>query len=156
MSAKVALTARGNCLYHLQLSQLGLTGDSVRPGALDQLSFPVQFRLNAQGQLDPSISFATSDEAWSKNVKRSIVSIFQVRAYTDLRSAEGVDGRSGLFYSLGTCPTTYSVAADNFQSASTFTLVSKKSAGTASIVSQRSKTTYWTAFRAQRPMKHAR
>jgi len=132
LSAKVSLTARGNCLYHLQLSQLGLAGDSVRPDALDQLTFPVQFRLNAQGQLDSSMSFATADEAWSKNIKRAIVSLFQVRAYTELRSAEGVDGKSGLFYeedSFGTCSTTYSVAAENYQSTSTFTLDKSKDCG---------------------------
>ena len=131
LKTNVVIIPRGDCTYDFQLSQTSLTGESIDEGtALEQLNLPAQFRLNAQGELDSAISFESSDEAWSKNIKRAIVSAFQVKAYGDLRSADDTDVKSGVFYEndvLGRCRTTYSVDADEFESADSYTLKKTKS-----------------------------
>jgi len=130
LATKVDVTARDDCAFDLQLSQTTLTGESVTSEALDQLNLPSHFRLNADGELEDSMSFSSSDEAWSKNIKRAIASAFQVKAYSDLRSAENTDTKSAVFYEkdiLGNCRTTYSVAPENFVSANSYTLAKTKS-----------------------------
>ena len=130
LATSVDVTARGDCTFDLQLSQTTLTGESVTSAALEQLSIPAQFRLNAHGDLDDLMSFSPSDQAWSKNIKRAIVSAFQVKAYSELRSAENTESKSAVFYEndvLGRCRTTYSVAPEGFQSANSYTLAKTKS-----------------------------
>jgi hypothetical protein len=132
LKTNVAITAHGGCTYGFQLSGTSLTGESIDEGtsSLEQLNLPAQFNLNSQGELDSAISFDSTDQAWSKNIKRAIVSAFQIKSFKELRSADGTDEKSGVFYEndvLGRCRTTYNVDADEYDSAGNYKLEKTKS-----------------------------
>ena len=90
LNTNVVVSSLGSCSYLLQLKDSSLTGESVSDPATvqDQLNnFNAVFRLNNQGELDSSMKFQPGQEDLAKNIKRAIVSSFQVKAYSELREA---------------------------------------------------------------------
>lgn len=119
----------GGDSFGFRLSDTSLTGESVDSSALDQLSLGAEFQLSSQGDLASDIKFDAADEQWSKNIKRAIISTFQVKSYDQLRSADGTDAKSGVFYErdvLGRCRTTYRVEQNDYQSAGSFSMEKSK------------------------------
>ena len=129
LKTNVVVTMIDACTYLLRLEQTSLVGESISQEAelVAQLnSFGAVFRLNAQGELDSNIKFDTSDSQSSRNIKRAIVSAFQIKSEAHLRSVDGE--KSAVVYEtdvLGRCRTTYKLNKD--ATADTFSLDKKKS-----------------------------
>ncbi len=118
------------CTVLLRLEQSSLSGESVNTASLDQLNnYNAVFRINRLGEIDSNIQFQSGDEQWSRNVKRAIISAFQGKALSLLRSSDDDESsKSAVVYEtdvLGRCRTTYSLSS--FQSESSFTLEKSKS-----------------------------
>jgi len=106
------------CRFVLKMKGSRLTGESLNPtdstnvvNLLDGLY--TVFRLNQQGELDNEIQFQQTDMQWSRNIKRAIISAFQLKSQTNLRELDHIDEqdeRSATVYEtdlLGRCRTTY-------------------------------------------------
>jgi hypothetical protein len=106
------------CRFMLKMKDTKLTGESLNPtdsasvvNLLDGLY--TVFRLNQQGELDANIQFQQTDMQWSRNIKRAIISAFQLKSQSNLRELDHVnqpDERSATVYEtdlLGRCRTTY-------------------------------------------------
>ena len=76
-------------------------------------NYGVVFKLNQQGELDTEVRFHSEDQQWSRNIKRGIISSFQVKPETELRDLNYLneqDQKSATVYEtdvLGRCRTTY-------------------------------------------------
>ncbi len=91
-------------------------------------NFHVLFRLNSVGELDPTIKFDSNDKEWSKNIKRAIISAFQIKSYEQLRKREEKD--TEFFYEtdvLGKCHTTFQLKDDDNSENGSFSIEKKKS-----------------------------
>ena len=129
LKANVVIGNVGGCSYQLKLEDTSVTGESMNIDASVLNKYNAVFRLNSLGELDPSIKFDSADEQWSKNIKRAIISAFQVKSYNELREAENTDTRSAIVYEsdvLGRCRTTYKVKAEDYQSKESFEFEKKK------------------------------
>lgn len=131
LRASVVVTPLGQCNYLLSLDRASLTGESIDDSmaVVAQLtSYGVVFRMNSEGELDSDVKFAAGDEAWSRNIKRAIVSAFQIKSFSKLKESEQEpETRSSVVYEtdvLGKCRTTYSASADG--QAQDYTLSKKK------------------------------
>lgn len=131
LKASVVVTPLGQCNYLLSLSSASLTGESIDDASsvVAQLTGNgVVFRMNSEGELDTDVKFAAGDEAWSRNIKRAMVSAFQVKSFSKLKQSEQEpETRSSVVYEtdvLGKCRTTYSASADG--QAQDYTLNKKK------------------------------
>jgi hypothetical protein len=118
LKSLVHVATLGSCTYRLSLSDVSLTGESLSGSdvASKQLSsFTALFRLNQEGELDSNVQFQPGDKQWSRNVKRSIISVFQAKSESHLRTVNYLsdsDLRSATVYEtdiLGRCRTTYSL-----------------------------------------------
>ena len=133
LATNVVVSPLGQCKYLLSLEGSSVTGESINDDSsvVKQLdSFNVVFKMNSQGELDASVQFEADDEEWSKNVKRAIVSAFQVQSYSQLRSADNTDAKSAIVYEtdvLGRCRTTYRVESEDYESESSYSFEKKKS-----------------------------
>ncbi len=134
MSSSVSISPLGDCSFLMSLSGTSLSGESVQdPAAVArQLNeYNTVFRLNQQGELDTQVSFQSGDEQWSRNIKRGVISAFQAKSQSHLRSLDYLSDselRSATVYEtdiLGRCRTTYSLNSDS--SAESVKLNKKKS-----------------------------
>lgn len=113
LKAKVIIRAVSKCVYMLRLESADLIGETIQDKSIltDLMSNAVQFRINSDGELDPNLDFVAGDKPWSRNIKRGILSAFQIKSIRDLRSLPGEEKKSGVIYEtdvLGRCRTTYS------------------------------------------------
>lgn len=121
LSAKVFISYVKPCTYLLRLENTKLNGESLNSD--DKTSFEnnlntfnkVVFRLNTQGDVDSLIQFSKGDNTWSRNIKRAIISSFQLKSKDNLRELDHLDNpneRSAVVYEtdiLGRCRTTYTL-----------------------------------------------
>ena len=154
LETTVFIRALDPCTLRLRLSNTSVTGQSLNKaetaGVLNK--YEAVFKLNSFGELDANIQFETDDQTWSRNVKRAIISAFQLRPDASLRTAfstkddcfdEDLDEyvkckkeestRSQVVYEtdiLGKCRTTYSIIPNNeYTAGKTFTFNKIKSFG---------------------------
>jgi hypothetical protein len=114
LMAKVSLRRLENCQYAMSLSEVSLKSDNrVQLNEQESLiskltSTPAGFRINSLGQIESSIMYSSGDDAWSRNIKRGIISSFQFSNQDGLSEMEETD-------IFGKCPTVYSLnkEADN-------------------------------------------
>ena len=119
--ARVYVRSVQPCLYLLRLEDASVAGESIDSTKVKSVvqnlnDFSVQFRLNSRGDLDPNVDFSEGDSAWSRNVKRGILSTLQVKSVSSLRDLDlsnqsNNDAKSAVVYEtdvLGRCRTTYS------------------------------------------------
>lgn len=118
LKVSVLITPVAPCTYQLKLQRSSLSGESLTDSASvhKQLNnFDAVFRLNQQGELDSEVKFQPGDKAWSRNIKRGIISAFQVKSESHLRSLDYLSSselKSATVYEsdvLGRCRTTYSL-----------------------------------------------
>lgn len=108
------------CLYLLRLEGASLTGESIDANNVQNVlqslnDFSVQFRQNSKGELDENVDFSEGDSAWSRNIKRGILSVLQVKSVKalrdlDLSNESNGEAKSAVVYEtdvLGRCRTTY-------------------------------------------------
>ena len=119
--AKVALQRAGPCSYQLNIDSAEFNGAapvSDLQAAADRLTkSAVVFSIDSNGELASDIKFQGRDDPWAQNIKRAIISAFQVRSDKDLRvenpfnvADEATEPKAGVIYetdSLGRCRTTY-------------------------------------------------
>jgi len=118
LKSTVMISSIGPCTYMLKMSDSTLTGESLNQqdsSAVITLlnTYGAIFRLNQQGELDTEVKFQPEDQQWSRNIKRGIMSAFQVKPETELRELDHdtmKDQKSATVYEtdvLGRCRTTY-------------------------------------------------
>lgn len=118
LKSTVMISSIGPCTYMLKMSDSTLTGESLNQqdsSAVITLlnTYGAIFRLNQQGELDTEVKFQPEDQQWSRNIKRGIISAFQVKPETELRELDHdtiKDQKSATVYEtdvLGRCRTTY-------------------------------------------------
>lgn len=121
MRSTVKLSSTGSCTYQIRMSDSSLSGESLKDTSLFQKeldSYSVEFRLN-NGVLHSKIKFHKEDSQWSRNIKRGIISTFQVKTEASLRSLNELDWpteKSATVYEtdiLGRCRTTYKIKPDS-------------------------------------------
>jgi len=118
LKSTVVIVPTGPCTYLMRMQESTLEGESLNKQ--DSLSVVqlldgqnVQFRLNQQGVLDSEIEFQSADKQWSRNIKRAVISAFQIKSQDDLREYEHLNQtlpKSATVYEtdvLGRCRTTY-------------------------------------------------
>jgi len=124
------------CKFLLRLQGSSLSGDSIDSDAklIQHLNDHVAvFEFNSEGEIHSDISFATDDLAWSRNIKRGIISAFQVRSEKNLRKLDELSDskeKSSVVYEtdvLGRCRTTYELDGDDYQSGKSLRLIKRKS-----------------------------
>jgi hypothetical protein len=130
LNAQVVLQRVGPCYYNLKLQNVNLIGDSTidaQNAASELAKNSVFFSLNRNGAImSNSIKFSVGKEdVWSRNIKRAIISAFQLRSDKELRGENPLDAnadkKSSIVYetdSLGKCRTTYNFEredADNIR-----------------------------------------
>ena len=132
LKTDVVISQNDPCSYTMRLVETNIIGESMIPDSSVQEmlnNYNAVFKLNTNGELDPIIKFDSEDKEWSKNIKRAIISAFQIKSYEQLREAEGTQTKSSVFYEtdvLGRCRTTYSVKSDEYLSNGSFSLEKKK------------------------------
>ena len=118
LKSTVMITPIGPCQYLLKMSGSSLDGESLNQqdssAVLTLLdTYSAVFRLNQQGELDTEVRFQPEDQQWSRNIKRGIISAFQVKPETELRELDHETDqiqKSATLYEtdvLGRCRTTY-------------------------------------------------
>ena len=136
LKTTVIITRLGECKFLLRLQDSSLTGDSIDsdPNLIQQLNDNVAvFEFNSEGEIDSDISFGTNDLAWSRNIKRGIISAFQIRSEKNLRKLDELSDsneKSTVVYEtdvLGRCRTTYELDQDNYESGKSLRLIKRKS-----------------------------
>lgn len=119
--AKVALQRAGPCSYQLNVDSVEFSGaapvSDLRAAADKLTKSAVVFSIDSNGELSSDIKFQGREDTWAQNVKRAIISAFQVRSDKELRvenplnvADEATEPKSGVIYetdSLGRCRTTY-------------------------------------------------
>ena len=93
LKSTIVIVPVGACSYLMKMKESTLEGESLNKQdsfKVVQLldSQMVQFRLNQQGELDSQIEFQLEDKQWSRNIKRAIISDFQIKSQNDLRDLE--------------------------------------------------------------------
>jgi len=118
LKSTVMISPIGPCQYLLKMSGSSLDGESLNQqdssAVLTLLdTYSAVFRLNQQGELDTEVRFQPEDQQWSRNIKRGIISAFQVKPETELRELDHETDqiqKSATIYEtdvLGRCRTTY-------------------------------------------------
>lgn len=118
LKSTVMISPIGPCQYLLKMSGSSLDGESLNQqdssAVLTLLdTYSAVFRLNQQGELDTEVRFQPEDQQWSRNIKRGIISAFQVKPETELRELDYETDqiqKSATLYEtdvLGRCRTTY-------------------------------------------------
>lgn len=133
LSATATIRQIRDCTFRLRLDGVSVEGESVNDvsGLVQQLQdAAVFFRFNQHGQIHPNIEFDPTDNSWSRNIKRGILSSLQTLSTCRLSSVTpgGDDATSALIYEtdfLGRCRTTYSTASAS--DSSNYDLVKTKS-----------------------------
>ena len=124
------------CKFLLRLEGSSLTGESIDSDAnlIQHLNDHVAvFEFNSEGEIHSEINFATSDLAWSRNIKRGIISAFQIRSEKNLRKLDELNDtneKSSVVYEtdvLGRCRTTYELDNDDYKSGKSLRLIKRKS-----------------------------
>ena len=129
LSATVILKPKDKCVFTMRLSDVRISGDSLtdteKIAAVKQLGSDfTRFTLNKNGELSTQVRFGPAETAWSRNVKRGVISVLQVKSQDDLRKADEMDAsseKSAVVYEndvLGRCRTTYkleSASADSYK-----------------------------------------
>jgi hypothetical protein len=109
LSAKVALQRAGPCSYQLNVDSVEFNGAAAvsdLQAAADKLTkSAVVFSIGSNGELAPDIKFQGREDAWTQNVKRAIISAFQVRSDKELSGDNKTIFETD---SLGTLRTVYS------------------------------------------------
>lgn len=136
LSTRVKIRSHGNCKFSLRLEGTTLNGETVN----NQNEFVKQleqdeavFRLNSEGELHSDVDFSKQDKVWSENIKRGIISAFQLKSERNLRNLDNlVDNtqKSGLVYEtdvLGRCRTTYTIKSDGYVAGRSLKLSKTKS-----------------------------
>lgn len=132
LRSTVLIRPTGQCTYQIRMTETKLSSESVKDvSSIESVlkTYSAEFRLNNKGELDTEVKFEPNDSQWSRNIKRGIISAFQVKSETDLRQLNLEDStseRSATVYEtdiLGRCRTTYKLE----QSSSTIKLNKKKS-----------------------------
>lgn len=113
----MVVQAKGGCQYILYLDDPRIIGATISGELAATLleRNAVQFRMNSDGEIDSILDFNEDDTTWARNIKRGILSAFQLKAIQDLRSIEGQDKKSAVVYEtdvLGRCRTTVSTKDD--------------------------------------------
>ena len=138
LTASVFISQIDACTYSLRLDKSTLTGSSIdsddAAAATSQLnSFNTVFKLNSEGELDATVKFQPGDQYWARNIKRAIISAFQVKSAGQLRSLDyldAIDTKSAVVYEtdiLGRCRTTYDLHKENYVAGKSLHLHKKKS-----------------------------
>ena len=147
LETSVFIRALDPCTLRLRLFNASITGQSLNKAETATVlnQYEAVFKLNSFGELDANIQFETDDQTWSRNIKRAIISAFQLRPDAALRIAfsaeyecfnEELDvfvkckkedsARSQVVYEtdiLGKCRTTYSINPNyEYTAGKTFTL----------------------------------
>jgi hypothetical protein len=114
LKASVVIQLISKCSYLLRLE------DSILPerdnyDLNDLNSFGVIFKINSDGEIDSILEFESGDKQWSRNIKRSIISMFQIRTKKSLQSwnhLENFENKTILYETdfIGKCLTTYSLS----------------------------------------------
>ena len=114
LKSTIVIVPVGACSYLMKMKESTLEGESLNKQdsfKVVQLldSQMVQFRLNQQGELDSQIEFQLEDKQWSRNIKRAIISAFQIKSQNDLRDLESQQKSATVYETdiLGRCRTTY-------------------------------------------------
>ena len=121
----------------MRLESVKVTGDSITDAEKTEAAKKLgedftRFTLNKNGELSTQVRFGPAETVWSRNVKRGIISVLQVKSQDDLRKADELDAsseKSAVVYEsdvLGRCRTTYKLDSD---SAGTYKLKKTKSLG---------------------------
>ena len=136
LKTTVIISRLGECKFLLRLEGSSLTGDSIDSDdkLLQKLNSHVAvFEFNSEGEIASEISFDAADSAWSRNIKRGIISAFQIRSEKNLRKLDEMNDtneKSAVVYEtdvLGRCRTTYELDEDNYVSGKSLRLIKKKS-----------------------------
>lgn len=137
LSAQVSITRLSDCTFVLKLHDSKLTGESFKQNdqSVSEIlnAYSAVFRMNSNGELDENVRFEAQDKPWSRNVKRAIISAFQLKSESSLRLLNENDDRekSAVVYEtdiLGRCRTTYELLQDEtYSSGKTLALNKKKS-----------------------------
>ena len=125
LTANVLIISTSPCSYLLRVDNPVLSGESVANTDVSALTLETAFKMSPRGELHSELSFLEQDSAWSRNIKRGILSALQSKSVNNLREHE--DGQSAVVYEtdvLGRCRTTYTVKKSD---ATSITLKKKKS-----------------------------
>ena len=144
LSAKVRVHKTTDCTFQLNLQEVRVSGESLPAASLGSLQSDLarnsaSFRLNANGEIEAtSVEFAAGDSVWVQNVKRGIISAFQVRSVDSLRNLLETDAsdKSALLYEtdvLGRCRTTYKLSKADYVEGKSFVLHKKKALHTCTL-----------------------
>ena len=161
LQTTVIISRMGECKFLLRLESTTLVGDSIDQNAdlLRQLDDNVAiFEFNSEGEINDEISFASGDLPWSRNIKRGIISAFQLKSEKNLRKLDEMDDskeKSAVVYEtdvLGRCRTTYELDEDNYESGKSMRLIKRKSMHACSSNYVRKAFTYQGSYR-NRPVK---
>lgn len=113
LKSTIVIVPVGACSYLMKMKESTLEGESLNKQDSSKVvqlldSQMVQFRLNQQGELDSQIEFQLEDKQWSRNIKRAIISAFQIKSQNDLRDL-GAQKSATVYETdiLGRCRTTY-------------------------------------------------
>lgn len=104
----------GSCQYQLKLKNFAVNGPSSSDSKnlAGQLEANVAvFSIGSNGALSSSVKFNGNEQNWVRNVKRAIISSFQLRSESELKSNDDASGvKSSVVYEtdlFGRCRTTY-------------------------------------------------
>lgn len=118
LNATVVLQLSSACLYQLKLQDVVAYGGSITDykAIAEELQRNVAvFGINRNGALSESVKFNGREAEWSRNVKRGIISAFQLRSENDLRVSDPSnpnpnEPKSSVIYEtdlFGRCRTVY-------------------------------------------------
>jgi hypothetical protein len=118
LKSTVMIISTGSCNYMLRMRGSSLNGDSLNQQDLSSVTsfldtYGAVFRLNQQGEIFSEVKFQPEDQPWSRNIKRGIISAFQVKPESELRKLDSLselNEKSVTVYEtdvLGRCRTTY-------------------------------------------------
>lgn len=88
MTAKVVVQKASPCSYQLNLFKVEFSGNAsindLQRAAEKLTKSAVFFKIGSNGELSPDINLQNREELWVLNIKRSIISAFQLRSENDL------------------------------------------------------------------------